>query len=105
MKRKPPGTASGVRLHGSLLVEVTHVSLGGLPSCPYGPHPQQYAAESAVPTPHVNVPPVATRNSDSAPATPTGSERYVLEPSPSWRGRLTPQPSAQPARVVAQECP
>src|SRR2546425_509236 len=91
MKRKPPDTASGVRLHGSLLVEVTHVSVGGLPSCPYGPHPQQYAAESAVPRPHVNVPPVATRNSDRAPATPTGIERDVVEPSPSWPVRLSPQ--------------
>src|SRR5947209_1100843 len=91
MKGKPPDTASGVRLHGSLLVEVTHVSVGGLPSCPYGPHPQQYAAESAVPRPHVNVPPVATRNSDRAPATPTGIERDVVEPSPSWPVRLSPQ--------------
>src|SRR2546430_3582845 len=79
MKRKPPDTASGVRLHGSLLVEVTHVSVGGLPSCPYGPHPQQYAAESAVPRPHVNEPPVATRNSDRAPATPTRSEEHTSE--------------------------
>src|SRR2546422_586448 len=91
MKRKPPDTASGVRLHGSLLVEVTHVSVGGLPSCPYGPHPQQYAAESAVARPHVNVPPAATRNSDRAPATPTGVERDVVEPSPSWPVRLSPQ--------------
>src|SRR5207245_10150717 len=66
MKRKPPDTASGVRLHGSLLVEVTHVSVGGLPSCPYGPRPQQYAADAAAPRPPGNEPPGATRTRGGA---------------------------------------
>src|SRR5438309_1329251 len=91
MKRKPPNTASGVLLHGSLPVEVAHVAVGGVPSCPYRPHPQQYAAESAVRRPHVNVPPVATRNSDRAPVTPVGVERDAVDPSPSWPVRLSPQ--------------
>src|SRR5437667_28404 len=46
MKRKPPNTASGMLVHGSLPVEVGHVSVGGLPRCPYGPHPQRYAAST-----------------------------------------------------------
>ncbi len=41
--RRPPDTAIGVRLQGSLPVEMTQVSLGRLPSCPLLLFPQQYA--------------------------------------------------------------
>src|SRR2546425_3362782 len=85
MKRKPPNTASGMLVHGSLPVEVGHVSVGGLPSCPYGPHPQQYAAESAVPRPQVNVPPVATRNSDRARRRRPGSSATSSSRPPAGR--------------------
>src|SRR5438445_450016 len=90
MKRKPPNTASGVLLHGSLPVEVAHVAVGGGPSCPYRPHPQQYMWLVIV-APHVCSRPALTEANAASTGGGTTTDSLPLQAA-------TPQAPASASR-------